>query len=219
MFKIFKIFSLHVLLVIVFTFSCSYVVQAQIVLPKEIKIELNDSAYPLTSGWIDSLVNDAFTGMIHYKIVGAKRAQYYIYTQIQLPQILSLHEVLRQIILYYALLPNNQVREKEILNIFPFFESTEGDPAVRCIYIDEGEYDIDVRRWNKIPIPSQPIIEDRDIFNQILQAAFNDVQSLGDVTDKVFEKVALDNNLPVERTKIIYQNTILWQVGSQIKTE
>jgi len=193
--------------------------QNQIVLPTEIKIKANDSDFQLTSGWIDSLVDDAFSGTIHYKIISAKSADNYINTQIQLPQILSVHDILRQIVIYYALLPNNEMREKEILNIYPFFESTEGDPALRCLYMDEGEYDVEIERWIQVPVPSQPIIEDRDIFNQILQTAFKGVQSLGDVPDKVFEQVAIKNNISVERTKIIYQNTILWQIGSQINAD
>ena len=219
MISVFKIFYFHIFFVLIILITTSIKAQTQIVLPTEIKIEVNDSEFPLTSGWIDSLADDAIAGMIHYKIISAKSAEYYVNTQLQLPQILSLHVVLRQIVIYYALLPDEEMREKEILNIYPFFDSTEGDPALRCLYLGDGDYEIELERWNQVPIPSQPIIEDRDIFNQILQAAFKGVQSLGDVPDKVFEEVATKNNLSVERTKIIYQNTILWQIGNQINAD
>jgi hypothetical protein len=195
------------------------VAQMQIELPRKIKLEVNGSELSLTSGWIDSLVDEAYAGMIHYKIVGAKRSDYYITTQIQIPQILTLNDVMRQIVFYYSLLPNEESREAEILTIFPYFESTDGKPALKTHYDSEGEYNIELFRWNTVPIPNQPIPEHKYIVNQILQTSFSGVQSLGDVPDKVFEEVAIENDLTVEQTRIIYQNTILWKVGKQIRAQ
>lgn len=191
--------------------------QSSIDLPVEIKIDINDSEKFLSIGWIDSLADEALNWSIRYKIVGAKRSTYYILSHIQIPQILTFEEVLRQIVIYYALLPNEDEREKEILNIFPYFESTEDKPAIRVHYTSLGEYDIELNYWNRVPAPDPPIPEDKDIFNQVLQLAFNGVQSLGDVPDRVFEEIAKKNDLSVERIRNIYQNTILWQVSSQIQ--
>jgi hypothetical protein len=195
------------------------IAQTQIDLPREIKLEVNGSELSFTSDWIDSLVDEAYAGMIHYKIVGAKRSDYYITTQIQIPQILTLNDVMRQIVLYYSLLPNEESREAEILTIFPYFESTDGKPALKTHYDSEGEYDIELFHWNTVPIPNQPIPEHKYIVNQILQTSFSGVQSLGDVPDTVFEEVANENDLTVEQTRIIYQNTILWKVGNQIRPQ
>ena len=204
------------MLILILPYTNKLYAQAQIELPKEIRVEVNDIEKNLTAGWIDSLIDDAYSGAIHYKILGAKRFEYYITTHIQIPQILSIDEVLRQIVIYYALLPDEDAREREILNIFQYFESTIGEPAIKANYSSDGEFDINIYRWSKVPIPDPPIPEDKDLFNQIIQSSFKDVQSLGEVPDQVFEKVAVKNNLSIERIKIIYQNTILWQVSTHI---
>ena len=101
---------------------------------------------------------------------------------------------------------------------FPYyFESTDSKPALKSHYISEGKYDVEVFRWNPVPIPNQPIPEDKDIYNQILHTSFSGLQSLGDVPVKIFEEIAIKNDLTVEQVKTIYQNTILWKVGCQMK--
>jgi hypothetical protein len=165
------------------------------------------------------MVDDAFGGKIYYKIIGASRKESTVITQVQMPQILTLDEVLRQIVLYYTTLPNEDSRENERLNIYPYFEATDADPPLKCQYISEGIYNIDVERWTQIPVPDQPIIEEKDIYNQILQVSFHEVQSFGDISDNVFEKVAIKNKLSVAQVREIYRNTILWQLGNQIHSQ
>jgi len=215
----FGICSIRLLIILVFVFTLSLKAQPDIDLPGEIQFYINGSEMLLTQGWIDSLVDDATSGKICYKIVGAARAESSVTTQIQLPQILSLNDVYKQIVLYYTTLPDEDIREREFLKIFPYFESTKGDPALRCQYKSEGKYYVEFDHWIQIPIPSQPKIEDRDIYNQILQTSFHEVQSFGDVSDQVFEKVAIKNEISVDRIKEIYQNTILWQLGNQMNSK
>jgi hypothetical protein len=207
-----KIFIFLVLSIIQILFA-----QSPIKLPSEISIEINDSERFLSTSWIDTLADDAINWSICYKIVGAKRSTHYILSNIQIPQILTLDDVLRQIVIYYALLPNEDEREKEILSIFPYFESIEGLPAIRVHYMSHGKYDIELNYWNRVSVPDPPIPEDKYIFNQVLQLAFNGIQSLGDVPDSVFKEVATKNNLSMERIRNIYQNTILWQTGCQLQ--
>jgi len=190
--------------------------QDEIKLPHEILLTVNGSELPLTDGWIDSLIDDAFGVKIYYKIVGASRKESSVITDIQIPQILSINDVYQQIVLYYTILPDENSREREVLNIYPYFESTEKEPALRCQYFSEGKYEINVEYWYRIPIPDQPIPEDKDIYNQILQISFHEVQSLGDISDDIFGKVAIKNGLSLQRVREIYQNTILWQLGDQI---
>jgi hypothetical protein len=117
------------------------------------------------------------------------------------------------------LLPNEDTRESEVLSIYPYFTSIAENPAIKAQYSSEGDYDIRLSYWDKVPIPDQPIPEEKYIFNQILQTSFSGVQSIGDVPENVFEEVAIKTRRSVEEIKIIYQNTILWQVGSQIRHE
>jgi len=193
--------------------------QPNIHLPDEINLIVNGSILPQTPVWIDSLVDDALAGKIYYKIIGASGKGSTVITQVQLPQILSLDKVFRQIILYYGILPDEESREKERLHIFPYFEAITGEPALKCQYTSKGIYHIDVENWDQVPVPPQPIVEYRDIYNQILQISFQEIQSIGDVSEHVFEKVAIKNKLSVKQIKEIYQNTILWQLGSQIYPE
>ncbi len=217
--RIDRAFYIYISIFLVFILTQSLRAQPDIDLPGEVQFIVNGSDRLLTSGWINSLVDDAFAGKICYKIVGASRVGSSVTTQVQLPQILTLNEVYRQIVLYYAMLPDEDIREREFLNIYPYFDSTEGDPALRCHYISKGKYYVEVQRWNQIPVPAQPVIEDREIFNQILQNSFHEVLSFGHISDNIFEKVAIKNKLSIERIREIYQNTILWQLGCQINSQ
>jgi hypothetical protein len=190
--------------------------QVEIKLPNEILLTVNGSELSLSQGWIDSLVDVASGANIYYKIVGAFRKEFSVITVIQIPQILSINEVYRQIVLYYTILSDEESRQRELLNIYPYFESTGEDPAIRCQYFSDGKYEIVVEYWHRVPVPDQPVPEDKDIHNQILQISFHEVQSLGDISDDVLEKVAIKNDLSVQRVQEIYQNTILWQLGTQI---
>ena len=190
--------------------------QVEIKLPNEILLTVNGSELSLSQSWIDSLVDVASGANIYYKIVGAFKKESSVITVIQIPQILSINEVYRQIVLYYTILSDEESRQRELLNIYPYFESTGKDPAIRCQYFSDGKYEIVVEYWHRVPVPDQPIPEDKDIHNQILQISFHEVQSLGDISDDVFEKVAIKNDLSVQRIQEIYQNTILWQLGTQI---
>ena len=219
MVKIDKRFILQILMFFILLLNSSIQSQSGIDLPNKIQIFVNGSEISLTESWIDSLVNDAIERTIFYKIVGAARANSLVTTQVQIPQFFSLKEVYRQVVLYYTFLQDEDTRESEILNIYPYFESTNTKPAIRCRYVSKRKYDIEIEYWHQIPIPDQPRVEDRDIFNQILQISFHEVESIGDVSNDVFEKVAEKNKLPVERVKTIYQNTILWQLGNQIYSQ
>ncbi len=206
-------------LLLILLFAGTLWAQPEIELPANINLTINESEFFLSTAWIDSLVDDALSGNIHYKIIGAKRSERYILTNVQIPQILTLNEVLRQIVIYYSLIAAETDREKEILNIYPYFNTPEGKSALTAQYISEGHFKIELNRWETVPFPDQPIPEDKDIFNQILQTAFNGTQSLGDVSDTVFEKVAETNNMTIGQVRSIYQKTVLWQIGSQIRSQ
>ena len=108
--------------------------QVEIKLPNEILLTVNGSELSLSQSWIDSLVDVASGANIYYKIVGAFRKESSVITVIQIPQILSINEVYRQIVLYYTILSDEESRQRELLNIYPYFESTGKDPAIRCQY-------------------------------------------------------------------------------------
>ena len=213
--KVVRKFSIQVIIVVVFISAQILSAQQENELPDEIQLIVNGSELPLTPGWIDSMADNVFDKKIYYKIIGASRKESTIITQVQIPQILSLNEVFRQIILYYTILPDEDSREKELLNIYPYFESIDGDPPLKCHYISEGIYNIEVKSWTQIQVPTQPNLDEKVIYNQIVQYSFYEVQSFGNISENVFEKIAIKNKLSVERVKEIYRNTILWRLGKQ----
>jgi hypothetical protein len=219
MINIDRIFIIQILLLLVCLINPAVKAQTSLGLPGKIQLIVNGSEIIPTQSWVDSLVDEANNRKIFYKIISAFRANFSVTTQIQIPQIFSLNEVYRQIVLYYSFIQDEEMREKEFLTVYPYFASTEEDPAIRCQYISEGKYEIEIEYWLQVPIPDKPRVEDRNIFNQILQISFHEVQSMGDVSDDVFEKVAEKNKTSIQRVKTIYQNSILWQLAIQMYSQ
>ena len=185
--------------------------QMEIHIPSEINLTVNRVQLPMSQEWLDSLIDEANSDKIRYKIVGAWGKDTQVTTLIQLPQILSLDQVYRQVILYYSLLDGEIEREREFLRIYPYFVSPDSKPSLTCYYQSEGQYYFDVIDWEQVAIPPGPTPEERHIFNQIMQASFHGVQSFTDISEEIFKKIALQHNLPVEYIEKIYKNTILWQ--------
>ena len=189
------------------------IAQPEIKLPSQFHLMINDSEVNLSSGWVDSLVTEAFSAEIRYQIVGASYIDKSITTQIQLPQFLPLSDVLRQIVIYYSLIKEENDRQKEKLLIYPYFTEKDSSPSLECRYDAGGEFDIRVFKWDRVPIPNQPDIGQLEIFNKILQDTFSETSSFSGIPDQSLEKFAKRNNIPVEQVRQIYQNTILWQLS------
>jgi hypothetical protein len=88
--------------------------QLVIELSQEVHLSVNDMDIDFSDLWLDSLIHDAQSGKIVYKIVYANCSNSKIITKIQLPQTLPLDKVYRQIVLYYSLLRNEEDRESQI---------------------------------------------------------------------------------------------------------
>jgi hypothetical protein len=189
------------------------IAQPEIKLPLQIHLMINDSEIDITSDWVDSLVSEALSAKIKYQIVGASYIDKSITTQIQLPQFLSLNEVLRQIVIYYSLITEENDRQKEKLLIYPYFTAKESTPSLECRYVAGGEFNISVFKWDQVSIPDQPNVEQLEIFNKILQVSFSETSSFGGIPEESLEKFANRNNMSVEQVRQIYQNTILWQLS------
>lgn len=190
------------------------IAQIEIDLPSEVMIHINDTTMELSVGWIDSLVVEAEQGKIRYKIVHAEGDGHQVFTSLKLPQILSLNEIVRQIIFYYSLLSSDMEREKETLAIYPYFNSIQQRAYINCTYRTGGNYFLKVRNWHTVSIPPTPKPEDKFIFNQILNETFGNIQHFGTIPDEIFSKIALRNQLTAQEVRTIYENTILWQLSN-----
>ena len=190
--------------------------QPVIELPRQIVIYVNDTLFTPSDAWYDSLNLDAKNSKICYTIIGTSSTKSMVLTKIQIPQIVSLKQVLRQIVLYYSLISREKDRTKEKVNIYAYFQSIRSAPMLKVAYQSPGVFYIQLRKWERIPAPSSPTPEEKAIFNQVLQMAFEEVQTFSSISESVFKKVALRNSMSVEVVKKIYQNITLWQQAQSV---
>ena len=115
--------------------------------------------------------------------------------------------------MYYALLNNEDDRENEKIMVYPYFASIDNKESIICNYQRSGKYYFKVREWQTIPIPAKPSPEEKEIFNQIMETSFQQVNNFGDIDEDIFRQIANRVRLPAEKVKSIYQNIILWQLS------
>jgi hypothetical protein len=187
--------------------------QLKIDLPSEITIFINDSLFTPALEWNDKLVHEAALAKLRYRIAASHGDDQDVVTKIKIPQILSFPEVIRQVILYYSLLTTEQDRQNERILIYPYFKSIDRDAALSCKYQTRGKFYISVKHWHTVPVPPKPSPEDKEIFNQIMETSFKDIQKFGDLPDEIFANVALRNKMTANDVRHIYQKVILWQLG------
>jgi hypothetical protein len=178
----------------------------------QISVVVNDSPFPLSSSWIDSITTDLESAVILYKITGAQSDGVSVTTRIRLPQVLTLKEVVKQIILYYKLLDNEDERRNEELFIYPYFVGVNSLPYLRVHYTAMNTISVQLREWQTITRPPAPNPEECDIYNQIIEDSFRDVQEYQNIPDETFRKIAKKNNIPMESVIRIYKNVFLWQL-------
>jgi hypothetical protein len=187
--------------------------QLKIDLPSEITIFINDSLFTPALEWNDKLVHEAASAKLRYRIAASHGDDQDVLTKIKIPQILTFPEVMRQVILYYALLTTEEDRSNERILIYPYFKSIEREAALSCTYQTGGQFYINVKQWHTVPIPPKPSPESKEIFNQIMETSFKDIQNFGDLPDEIFANVALKNKMSANDVRHIYQQVILWQLG------
>lgn len=187
--------------------------QLEVKLPPAVTIFINDTLFTPSLEWNDNLISAARSSKIQYKIVAFRRDNKNIFTKLKVPQILNLHAVIQQVIIYYSLLTNEEDRENEEIMIYPYFSSVDRPASIRCSYQKEGNFYFEVDSWITIPIPSRPKPEEKEIFNQIIDSSFQQVHRFGDISKEIFDKVAQKNKMTSEDVKNIYQKIILWQLS------
>jgi len=187
--------------------------QLQIQLPSEIYVTINDSLFEPSESWMDSLIDESRSGLIKYEIITAHRNGSFVQTKVRIPQFFSIPEIVRQVIYYYALLGDEHVRKYEQVHIYPFFTSTYKNADIVCSYLAEGIYTIRIYRWQQVPIPGQPIPEDKYLFNLLVDAAVSQLDKKEDIPDVIYEKVSRENNISIKKLRDIYQRVKLWQMA------
>ena len=131
-------------------------------------------------------------------------------TKIRIPQVLPLSSVIQQIILYYSILSDEDSKEVEILQIFPYFCPLQIPPAISCVYSTTNGYVISVDSWNPVPVPPAPGPEEKFIYNQVVEKALANPDIIDDIPDEIFQAVARENNRKATEVRSIYEKVQLW---------
>ena len=185
--------------------------QLIIKLPAVLEISVNDQKLPLTPGRLDSLHQQAASGKIHYKIAAIEASQQRAQVRLAVPQIFTLAQVCNQIVLYYALIPAEEDRLRDQLYIYPYFADTDQQPYITCTYKPGGKFFFSVNRWPVLPIPPAPDPQQKDIYNQIINAMLEDYRIMESINPEIIHQIASKNKLADAEVQKIYENTVLWQ--------
>jgi len=200
----------HILLVLTLISPTGLSAQPEIKLPGELNIHINKNLYEPTTGWLDTLVDQARNYRIKYEIVNSTQTNALVTTKIRIPQVLPLSSVLQQIILYYAILSDEDSKEKELLQIYPYFSPLQLAPAINCVYSSSKGYMISVDSWKPVPVPPAPGPVEKFIHNQVIEKALANPDIIDDIPDEIFQAVARENNRTVAEVRSIYENVRFW---------
>ena len=185
--------------------------QLLINLPDTIVISVNKQIILMPGSRLDSLRQEAKSGKVHYKIAGIESSQQRAQIRLAVPQVFPLPQVLDQIIFYYSLIPAEGDRLRDQVYVYPYFADTDEQPYITCTYQPIGKFFFTIGRWSVIPVPPAPDSQQRDIYNQIINAMLDDYQIMENVNPEIIQRIARKNKLQVEQVQKIYENTILWQ--------
>lgn len=179
--------------------------------PNGIRISVNDSIYIVHETFRDSLTELYESNRFLYHIAAVHNTGAWVSTILRLPQTLGKTDVIKQVILYYNFLPDENTRRAEHLKVFPFFMSLKEPAPVVCYYKGNGLFDIKLTSWKKVPIPPPPSPEDREIYNQIMNRMLDGSGTLDEVHDTTLKEVAIRNDMPLYKIRKIYRDVLLWQ--------
>jgi len=180
-------------------------------IPGPISITQNDSSYSPCTEFLDSLVMLHDKNAFYYNIAGVHRDEYKIFTILRLPESLYLQDVIKQTILYYNFLPDENIRQEEELHIFPLFKDLNDPPALIARYNGKGKFDFTIYHWMRVPVPSAPSPEEKSLYNEVLNLAFKSSNSLDNIDRDIFANVAAKHRISIEQLTRLYQRILLWQ--------
>jgi len=183
-------------------------------LPDNIVIIENGLEKVIGKNWHAELTSLIDRADYKYQIVAVRKADNAVVTKIKVPQFLSIEELQKQVILYYSLVEEERIRETETVFIYPYFVSEADTPAIICSFKSPGRYNFSVSQWQQIPFPNEPTLDEKEIFNQILNLGFAETQLFSEISDNIFKTVAQKNKTEVSVIKKIYKKVMLWQLSN-----
>ena len=187
--------------------------QFRISIPDSFGIIINDKKIEFSKPWYDSLKFEAKHNKMHYQLASYHSFKYTALAKLRIPQTLSFKQVLRQVIFYYGLLDNERQREKEKVLIYPFFSDTDDHESIRCKFLDNNFY-FHLNNWRTVSFPLEPTLEEKFIYNQILENAMQNTLLFAELPKDAIKKVSNDQNMTIEEVHKIYKKIVLWNTIS-----
>jgi len=184
--------------------------QTPIILPTKITIVLDGNKWDYPSAWLDSLNQNAFTEHTRYILGGGIFSEKMSITLLEIPQTLTVHQVLQQVIYYYCTL-DEKVSQTESVRVFPFFCADKTNPFIKARYSGNGIFHFSIRDWQTIPFPEKPTDMEISIYNQILNDIFTDHGNFNQVSEKYYQKIAAEHNLSPKQVQKIFKKVTFWK--------
>lgn len=184
--------------------------QLSINLPDNFKVLIDDTPQKFSRNWFDSLQVCAEENIFLYAIDGSVSGNRKKITSLHLPQTLTTRQIIIQVILYYSLIDNDEERQREKIYIYPYFVSTDDQPYIECEYTD-NEFNFLRHRWERIKVPQEPTLEEKVIYNELMEEVLQSTISFGELNNEDFETFSITHDISLEEVKRIYKKVVLWQ--------
>ncbi len=182
-------------------------------LSDHMQIIVNDSSRNIKPNLIDSIKNHFTMSDIRFSIVRSESKNGKNITTIRIPQTHELNQVLIQLIIYYGLCPTEAEKAKEEVRVYPYFYSIHDKPFIISHYKKNGRLTVRLYSWETTPVPPEPLPEEKQIFNDLMNYHISSISSLDDIDEKMIELFARSKSMPTTYVKSIYQNILLWQLS------
>ena len=185
--------------------------QIHIDIPADLNIYINKVKYVPSQGWMDSLFNEALNNRIKYKIIRWHTTGNRSLTTLQIPQILTKGEVLRQVVLYYYTKSDQDEMKNDEVIIYPFGDIENNEEFIRCRYFLSDSLEFKIKQWTTITLTSEPTPEEKYLYDQIIEYSLESGRSWSNIPATVFKKIARDNHILLDSVKVIYHKVNLWK--------
>ncbi|NOX88424.1 MAG: hypothetical protein GXO77_05305 [Calditrichaeota bacterium] len=192
---------------------CFLISNVQIKFPQSIQIITNDTTLTLSREWIAGVLSNLPRLEPDYAIVAYHASETEVFTKIRIPQTLTRTRVIENILYYFLSIEKNEDRCTETLLIYPLFVSVLQQPFIIAKYENGGRFLIQFKKWKSVPVPEEPTLFEKKVYNYILQQTFKECLSLDSIPDAVFLNTAQNFDVDIGSVRQIFRKVYLWKIN------
>lgn len=204
MWKIQIIILIHIIILSVYS-------QTDYTFFQNLQLAVNDSVYSPDSTFNDDIIQKVNNNKINYTISSVLFNEGITETKIKIPQTFTRDDVIKQCVLYYYLLDNENDRKKEYLEVYPFFVDLKSRPWILVKYKNTEVLNIWIHKWESIPSVKKPSSIEAEIYNQVIDLSYQQSGVFDSINVEVYEQIAKNNDLDKSVVQDIYKKVLLWQ--------